>query len=121
MELVEWLASVLDAHERIANEAEEEWEEGDDAAPDLWVIGDYDISQRLLLITTRRAVLADIASKRAILAIHTPETTPRPWPSCSVCVGSILFDDIEWVQWPCPTVRALASAYAHCPGYQSAA
>lgn len=65
------------------------------------------------------AVLADVAAKRAILAEHLPE-----WGYaicgpivCGSCIDSIS-DVAEYLPYPCPTVRALASAWNWHPDYQ---
>jgi hypothetical protein len=72
-------------------------------------------------------VLADVASKRKILALHSEATgftmgytenfdygrTPN---ACNECGTA----DEYAVPWPCPTLRALAQPYAGAEGWQEA-
>lgn len=75
------------------------------------------------------AALALVEAHRQLLAIHQPDGDAAN-PECQSCAytfasktgrGSEEWEDIEllYEDWPCPTVRALASAYRHAPGWQS--
>jgi hypothetical protein len=58
------LTAILDEDERVAQQIPD----GEEFPINgLWVVDDYDITQNYLLATSKRAVLADIAAKRAIL------------------------------------------------------
>lgn len=95
MTLVEWLTAILDEDERVAQQIPD----GEEFPINgLWVVDDYDITQNYLLVTSKRAVLADIAAKRAIIDRHVRD------------------DSWEYGQ-PCETLRLLASAYAHRDGF----
>ena len=61
------------------------------------------------------AVLADIAAKRAIIALHK-ETDNN---DCILCGWDDGYAEEPVIHdaHPCPTLRALASAYAHREGY----
>jgi hypothetical protein len=52
-------------------------------------------------------VLAQCEAHTAILDLHSDQHD---------CIGSL--DSLEWPPRPCPTLRALASAYQHRPGYR---
>lgn len=76
-----------------------------------------------------RSVLALVEAHRQLLAIHQPDGDAAN-PECQSCAytfasktgrGSEEWEDIEllYEDWPCPTVRALASAYRNSPGWQS--
>lgn len=88
-DLVAWLTQILD---------EDEKEAGYDKYRDdsWWMEGPFDADN----------VLADIAAKRAILALHSGDDD---WP-CQSAAGN-------WVYEPCPTLRLLASIYADRSGY----
>lgn len=65
------------------------------------------------------AGLADIASKRAIIELHKPKfSDDENYPSCPSCIKD--WTDYRYEPFPCPTVRALASAYRHAPGWEEA-
>jgi len=105
-ELVAWLRGVLAEDERRAK-ADVDFFDRPGADPD-----DKSIAN------DARWLLADIAVKRAILDLHGSEHE---------CPFNAPFERIESVWWGlpvgggvkwCPTVRLLASAYAHRPGYR---
>ena len=52
-------------------------------------------------------LLADVASKRAILDLHSDQHD---------CIGSL--DSTEWPPRPCPTLRTLTLPYRHHRGYR---
>lgn len=127
MELVEWLLTVLDSDERVAQAAEVQMAQMTGAPPDCtaWESFAEDLEKRILYDAEAvvdhierhdpAAVLADIAAKRAILGLHQPTESGM---SCDHCADGY---SAGWPRdWPCPTVRALASAYAHRSGYPSA-
>lgn len=64
-----------------------------------------------------RRPIADIAAKRAILALHVPvDYTALGMDSpnaCEICGADLRMGDWEWVKdsYPCQTVRLLASLY----------
>jgi hypothetical protein len=63
-------------------------------------------------------VLADIAAKRAILDLHQPFSLDTdPVTGCKTCSYRNQWDELQ-IQWPCPTVRLLASVYAEHPSYR---
>lgn len=53
-------------------------------------------------------VLADLAAKRRIVELHSPDYPELSDPECWTCHG----------QWPCPTLLALAQPYADAPGWR---
>lgn len=64
------------------------------------------------------AVLADIAAKRLIIAEHGPITEQIGWEDVEIC-GRCRYDQgLNSFVHPCPTLRLLASAYAHRVGYR---
>jgi len=66
------------------------------------------------------AVLADVAAKRLILAEHQPRSERASWDEdVTICATCRYDGGLDWVAYPCPTVRLLASAYASRPGYRS--
>lgn len=103
MELVEWLLVVLDEHEEVAQREQR-------SAPDWDRVAGY-ADSTLVQMMSPAAVLADIAAKRVIIELHESYASEKhSGPSCWVCgPGGFPF--------PCQTLRALASAFAHCPGY----
>lgn len=111
-ELVEWLTKILDEDEEVARDADGAHYFLDYGAE----TGEY------LDRFPASAALADIAAKRAIIALHglvemhiafiDDELTGDHW--CVVC-GSV--DDAP-VAWPCDTLRLLTSAYADRHGYR---
>lgn len=59
------------------------------------------------------AALADVVSKRLILSMHAPSA------SGDECVPCVELDSDQYpIPWPCPTMRALATAFQHADGYQ---
>lgn len=71
-------------------------------------------------------VLADVAAKRAILALHPPETVEQfdgtevnlePPFRCDICWDPLSGDSAEW---PCPTLLVLAGVYADHPDFDPA-
>lgn len=109
--MLSWLNSCLDADEAIANEVSGRHEEH--PGPGVWVHDD-DYRHDSLMVT-KRAVLADVAAKRLILAEHPPVETFSGGPDCWRC-----WDHIEPKRWPCDTIRILASAYRHRTDYDPA-
>lgn len=69
------------------------------------------------LIYDPAVVLADIESKRKILAEHQPDGEHLPYedgtPACGRC------GDYGMVEWPCLTVRLLAAPFSAEPGYDA--
>jgi hypothetical protein len=71
------------------------------------------------------AALAQCEAHTAILDAHPCMTDEDDGTQqCGVCVQPGGIGCNEWPEewrtqpWPCPTVRALALAYQHCPGYR---
>lgn len=152
MTLVEWLTAILDEDERVARAAivlpgrVGEWEVRRFSPrarllPSVFMKGeiyhvvtevDDDTAQHIALHDPA-AVLADIAAKRAILALHRrlgevedegDMTYPLAANSCACCgsgdhwsyrEGERADNDPTWA--PCSTLRLLASAYAHRDGF----
>lgn len=95
-------------------DAEEQWAE--ESKTDFYV---GDCAQRLLL---------DVAAKRQIVVLHVPanpdakpiEGYPgwpdQPWLFCKTC-GSGEPNEYP-TDWPCQTLRLLASVYSDHPGYR---
>jgi hypothetical protein len=73
-----------------------------------------------------RTVLAQCDAHEAILNEHTPRVDRDGDQVCTTCVyfgddedeGGNRFRYREHDDWPCSTVRALALAYQHRPGYR---
>lgn len=76
------------------------------------------------------AALATVAAFRSLLALHSPATHQairygrphgEPHEYCVTCIGGSPCEccpvNHPDNQWPCPTVRALGSAFAHHDGY----
>lgn len=64
------------------------------------------------------AVLADVEAKRALLRLHALHVSYLKHTGSSVC--SVCEDGKQMgLDYPCPTVRLLASAYRHHPGYRA--
>lgn len=70
--------------------------------------------------------LADIAAKRAIVVLHpvyeyrqkaSPWRKARTFLHCDTCGDPHGLDRTEPVDWPCPTLRALAQPYAEHPDF----
>jgi Family of unknown function (DUF6221) len=64
---------------------------------------------------TPARVLREVAAKRAILGEHRPEPDGGGY-YCTCCEDHR--DDADYIEWPCPTVRALAAVYADRPGWR---
>lgn len=113
--LVEWLTAILDEDERVAQQIPD----GEEFPINgLWVVDDYDITQNYLLVTSKRAVLADIAAKRAILDQHRFYLGGGAREQlCQTCGGEGV---MNVVSWPCNTIRLVTSAYAHRDGFDPA-
>lgn len=112
--LVEFIHSCLDADERIANEVSGLYE--DSPGPGVWVHDD-DYRHDSLMVT-KRAVLDDVAAKRAILDQHRFYLGGGAREQlCQTCGGEGV---MNVVSWPCNTIRLLASAYAHRDGFDPA-
>jgi len=68
-------------------------------------------------------ILADIAAKRAILALHAPKDRQpwgigNGWQECVVCFDpGTEAGEYTWETWPCPTLRALVQPYAEHPDF----
>jgi hypothetical protein len=63
------------------------------------------------------SVLAVVEAHRALLELHAPEVGSG---YCSApCMDWGWTEAPAYIVWPCPTVRALASAFKHLPGWQS--
>lgn len=108
-ELLDFVNSCLNADEAIANEVSGRYE--DEPGPGVWVHDDDCWHDSLTV--TKRAVLATVAAHRAILAIHEP----TEGGSCDHCSDGY---SGGWPRaFPCPTVRALVSAYSGRSGYQA--
>lgn len=77
--------------------------------------GGHSITQaQHITLNDPAAVLADIASKRLILSMHAPSASGY---ECIPCVE--LDADGYPIPWPCPTMRALATAFRHADGYRA--
>lgn len=147
-DLIAFLTATLDEDERVAREAavpsrSESWEITD-GQREQWHTGlaiavaysvwDACIDPRTAKHTARHdpaRVLADVAAKRAIVALHSePIHDHIRWADaadqaeaaksgdlwCRTC-GSV---DDSPVPWPCRTVVALAQPYADRPGFDPA-
>lgn len=63
-------------------------------------------------------VLADVAAKRAILALHTPITSDVSPVGELLCEAETVGDNhYHSTPWPCPTLRILATIYADHPDF----
>lgn len=95
--LVEWLARCMDQDEAEACD----WRDSH--------------SPQFPSLVSPDRVLAQVAAHRAILDLHRPRVLPRSHPThrCQEC-GDV---DEAPVEWPCPTVRHLATTYADRDGY----
>lgn len=135
-DLVAWLTQILDEDEEAANllgdrvwfvdgegvfaeptRVEDPWREDAGEYERDWD-GDYHLQNRHTYwrrVLDPAAVLADIAAKRAIIALHQPDGIERP--VCTTCATQVVAGDLEGDPWPCPTARLLASGYAARPGY----
>lgn len=117
MTIVEFLTARYDEDEEIARYADGE---------DYW-LDDGEDTGRFLEHHSPAHVLADIAAKRAILALHQPSRPADTWywleRECGGCHD-------RWHKWVpdkrptdigpergCPTLRHLASMYADHPDY----
>lgn len=60
-------------------------------------------------------VLADVEAKRAIAALHEPNS----FGGCSLCGWSDGYEYAGQDPWPCDTLRILASCYRHHPGWRA--
>lgn len=135
-DLITWLSAVLDEDERLARAATPgPWKDGAGTvalhSTGMDEITGYVHEQADIDHIVRHdpaAVLADIAAKRQIVAIHNvwtaiyPEDAVHEWRRKDRrCIGCG-FNSSEEPNTPdvndCPTLRALASAYAHQPGYR---
>lgn len=125
-DLVAWLTQILDQQQRLYRDAPDFIEDPTSARSPGWgnlgdeceVCGAYQFSglenvvedawyEHMEQVHQRTAVLADIAAKRAIIALHSTVITPSGAPWC----------DEDEHNWPCATLTLLASAYATRPGY----
>lgn len=66
-------------------------------------------------------VLAEVAAKRAIIGLHAV-VEPGEWRTVAACAqcGDARTYESYMVEWPCPTLRALAQVYADHPDYDEA-
>lgn len=60
-------------------------------------------------------VLAECAAKRAIVEEHGNSESLIHSPLCRTCHD---YNDHDAVDWPCPTIKALAAVYASHPDYR---
>jgi hypothetical protein len=78
---------------------------------------DLEQEANLTLETLGCRVLAEAAAKRAIIALHAPVTAPHgTLPICAECGD---WWDGSPIDYPCDTLRALASVYADHPDYDA--
>lgn len=64
-------------------------------------------------------VLADVAAKRQIIELHSPDGDFLPACKTCSCAGALACMDChETVEWPCPTAKMLALPYADHPDYR---
>jgi hypothetical protein len=65
-----------------------------------------------------RSVLAVVEAHRTLLGLHAGNRSNV----CETCSDTEILaaSDSGGAAWPCPTVRALASAYRHAPGWDEA-
>ncbi|MEU8199532.1 DUF6221 family protein [Microbispora amethystogenes] len=87
----------------------------------IYVKADRDgLSEHLALHDPAR-VLADIASKRAMLDEHPAaegwQLTGSRGPVCGTCASGTSDGDIEGDRYPCRTIRLLAEPFASHPDY----
>lgn len=121
-ELMVWLNDILAERERVAL-AEQHQESGVtelETCPGARSepVGDLPAGEEHCwcgLAERRAAALALVEAHRVLLAIHTPNS----FGYCTVCGWDDGYESTPHEAWPCPTVRALASAYRHAPGWQS--
>lgn len=80
-------------------------------------------------VMTGLALMQDVAAKRAIVALHPVyeyHQTANPWREkktylhCDTCGDPQGWDQQEPVDWPCPTLLALAQPYAEHPDFDPA-
>ncbi|WP_235738983.1 DUF6221 family protein [Nocardioides alcanivorans] len=75
------------------------------------------------LVIDESRVQAECEAKRQIVELHAPDDggslpiSPEWW-SCSTCEQDPRAE--AWSEWPCSTLRALASVYADHPDYDPA-
>lgn len=121
-ELVEWLLAVLEEHERVARAASPgPWRPNAEqdqvvAVDDITVCEGFALSNNQVRNTVQHiamhdptAVLADIASKRALCRLlQEHDRLSGVHPACDDLHGEALER----------AVRVIATAYAHSPGYR---
>jgi hypothetical protein len=66
-------------------------------------------------------VLAEVAAKRAVVELHGA-VEPGKWRTVAACAqcGDARTYESYMVEWPCPTLRALAQVYADHSDYDEA-
>ena len=72
--------------------------------------GRWEYTNEGLAVMTPRAVLADVAAKRAIVELHRPNAEGD---LCTMCTET----GPDAQGWPCDTVRLLALPYAEHPDF----
>lgn len=98
-DLVVWLTQILDEDQATAERGP-----GLASVPSLEY---FETDEYIGIEANSRWLLADIAAKRAIIALHTGNGVGGGLPWCRSC----------GVMSPCDTLRLLASAYVARPGY----
>jgi hypothetical protein len=133
-DLAAWLTRIWDEEERLAKAAfsnqadpEEGWgEEGRAVTPHVGVIHE-DVQRAHVVRWHPGTVLARIAVDRKILELHSyhmtasldshfKRITGTEHPRCDTCASQ----DENGEQWPCETLRLLASLYKGREGWQEA-
>ncbi len=65
-------------------------------------------------------VLADLAAKRRIVELHKPRLFGK-FTECEVCTElRVSYEPDIHHDWPCPTLRALATPFADRPDFEEA-
>lgn len=122
MDIVEFLTARLrddQAHaDQAAKFAGREWSElwsgAVETADDMFITNDSGVSRHIERYDPAR-VLADVAAKQAILALHAPtDDDPGGPPYCIEC------QRYDGAGKPCPTILLLAAPYADHPDYDPA-
>lgn len=127
-ELVEWLKGVLAADEESAREYQEQIDQYQ-RQREQWEAEGVTGAVAVDVFSSPAGpgypanVLADIEAKLVILTGHTPTEWPTHAPAiCPTCAHwdwDLAPDDPAGaVNHPCPTLRTLASAYRHRPGWK---
>jgi hypothetical protein len=115
-DLVEFVRACLDEDERAAQAAYDE-------ASDYRVLGSRLAEEHFVLWKPDR-VLAEVATKRAILELHTENTEWNGTSGPAICSTCVTFDTDDYyeahreINFPCPTVHLLAEPFAGRPGWR---